>query len=96
MAKPVVFTGTNITMVAPEGADDVQDVRAFRNERFCVTCWQLSPSELAEVLRTGNVWLSVMGNGGMPPCFVGGEEETRGVVADGGDPLPAQEPLHAN
>lgn len=93
MAQPVTFSGTNVTMLAPEGADDVQDVRAFRNDRFCITCWALSESEIQEVLRTGQIWLSVMGNGGMPPCFVGGEDETRSVVADGGDTLPAQNDL---
>lgn len=93
MARPVAFSGTNVIMLAPEDADDVQDVRAFRNDRFCVTCWVLSESELQEVLRTGKIWLSVMGNGGMPPCFVGGEGETRAVVADGGDTLPAQDDL---
>ena len=97
MATPINFAGANVRMLAPEGADDVMDVMAYRNKRFCTTAWALTESELAEVLRTGVVWLSVMGGGGMPPCFVGGEEETRSVTAVGDDVLPAQTELsHAH
>lgn len=78
MAQPVDFIGTNIIMKAPQGREEtVNDVRAFTNEQCCVTCWQLTPDELAEVYRTGKVFLSVHYGGGMPPVFVGGEDAVR-------------------
>lgn len=33
MGQPVDFTGTNVIMKAPHGAENVDDVRAFRNEQ---------------------------------------------------------------
>lgn len=90
MGVPVDFTGTNINMLAPEGADDVEDVRAYRNERCCVTCWMLDEQELDEFYRTGRIYLSVLGNGGMPPVFIGTEKTARELVAHYGATFPAQ------
>lgn len=39
----------------------------------CVSCWKLDADELAEIQRTGVVWLSVMGPT-HPPLFVGGRK----------------------
>lgn len=89
MGQPVDFPGTNITMTAPEGQeDDVQSVRAFRNERCCVTCWMLTEEEWAEVAKTGRIYLSIYGNGGMPPVYIGGESVVREHVGQYGPTFP--------
>lgn len=92
MAQGVDFKGTNIVMRAPEGREDVADIRAFKNDQCCVTCWELDLIERAEVARTGRVFLSVFMSGGMPPVFVGGAEEVRGITVDYGGTFPTQEP----
>ncbi|MBT9370311.1 hypothetical protein [Rhizobium sp. CSW-27] len=88
MGSPQYFEGANAIMHAPEGAENVQDMFIFRNIHTCVSCWQLSPEELAEVNRTGRVYLSVLMSGEQPPVFVGSEEAVRSVVVDFGPVWP--------
>ena len=96
MAQPVDFTGTNVIMKAPRGSEEiVQDVRAFRNEQCCITCWNLTADEIEEVNRTGRIFLSVHYGGGMPPVFVGGEDSVREISADYGGTFPKQEAVDA-
>jgi hypothetical protein len=90
MATPVDFKGTNIAMLAPDGREDIADVKAFTNGRCFVTKWKLTADELAEISRTGCVFVSLFGNG-MQPLFVGGAEEVRGVIVDYGPTFPSQE-----
>ena len=71
MAEPVEFEGQNF--VWKKSGADVDDLPVFR-DAVChenISCWQLNPTEIAEVVRTGKVWLHVWGN--HPPVFVGGE-----------------------
>ena len=82
MGAPVDFPGANLTLQPPPGVESVQPLRVFHNERCLVSCWELSPEELAEVARTGRVFLSVWGP--PYPTFVGGEEAARALVADYG------------
>lgn len=90
MAQPVDFIGTNVVMKAPAGAENVSDVRAFRNEQCCITCWHFTEDELEEIARTGRAFLSVHFGGGMPPVFVGGENAVREISADYGGTFPKQ------
>lgn len=92
MAQPVDFIGTNTIMKAPTGREEtVNDVRAFTNEQYCVTCWHLTDEEVAEVNRTGRIFLSVHYGGGMPPVFVGGEDAVREMTVDYDGTFPKQE-----
>lgn len=91
MATGVDFVGTNITMLPPKGQEDeVGKIDAFRNQRCCVTCWLLSDEEKAEVARTGRVYLSIFGNGGMSPAFVGSESVVRQHIEPYGGSFPEQ------
>ena len=38
-----------------------------------ISCWKLTKEELAEVNKTGRIWLTVAG-GNMPPVLVAGEK----------------------
>jgi hypothetical protein len=90
MAYPVDFTGINVVMKAPKGAEDVLDVGAFRNEQCCVTCWKLTEEELAEVAKSGLVYLTVLFGGGMPPVFLGSGTEVSALVARYGETFPVE------
>lgn len=91
LADAIDFAGTNIVMRAPPGREEtVNDVRAFRNAMCCVTCWQLSDAELAEIARTRRVYLSVFMGGGRPPVYAGGEDEVRAITVDYGGTFPKQ------
>lgn len=84
MADAVNFPGSNIVMSAPVGAENVSDLHAFTNGVCCVSCWHLTADEIAEITKTGQVYVSVFMGGGMPPIFVGSETEVRNIVADYG------------
>lgn len=82
MGHPIDFDGANATLYG--GQENVADMRVFRNGLCCVSCWALSPAEVAEVARTGKVFISVFSGATQPPIFAGGEEQTRGLIADYG------------
>lgn len=84
MAQAVDFQGSNMVLHAPAGSENVSDLRTFTNGMCSVSCWQLSPEEIAEVAKTGRVFLSVFSGRSQPPVFVGGEEEVRALVVDFG------------
>lgn len=84
MAKPISFLGANF--IFPSDGKLLLDQMIFRQP--CgpanVSCWRLTPEELAEINRTGCVFLTVMSGSILYPCFVGSENETHAVVADTG------------
>lgn len=82
MSKSINFEGSNTVMRAPEGAENVQDMHVFRTRHSCVSCWALSPEELAEINQTGRVFLSVLMSGQQPPVYVGSESTCREVMVD--------------
>lgn len=86
MADAVKFRGSNFTFTAPPDRDDVRDLHTFRQHGGpCnVSCWELRPDELDEVIRTGKVFLSVMSGMSFYPAFVGSESVVRSVVVDYG------------
>lgn len=84
MAGAVEFEGQNLILQPPPGAENISPLPIFRNGTCCVSCWQLSPEEMAEVQRTGRVYLSVFWGMTQPPVFVGSEETVRGLIADYG------------
>ena len=85
MATAVEFAGANRVLRAPAGHEEtVSDLHTFNNGNCSVSCWQLSPEEVAEIQRTGRIYLSVWFGQTQPPVFVGGEEEVRSVVVDYG------------
>ena len=88
MGYAVRISGANFTFKAPDGRDDVCDLAVFMNRQQTVSRWQLSPAELSEILRTGAVYVSIIGHG-MPPIFIGSESVVRGHTAEFG-PLPVQ------
>lgn len=59
--KPVHFKEANVVFAADQ--PEYQPLPAFVGgdaNRTVVTCWKLSPEELAEVQRTGMIWLMQM------------------------------------
>ncbi|MDE1914697.1 MAG: hypothetical protein KGJ57_17645 [Sphingomonadales bacterium] len=84
MAEPVTFPGVNFTFKGD--GDAIGDLAVFRqpNGPANVSCWQLTADEIAEVNRTGCIYLTVMSGRMLFPNFVGGERETRAMIADTG------------
>lgn len=84
MASPVQFAGANLRLLPPEGAENVQEMSTFTNGVCVVSCWQLEPDEIAAIVKSGCVWLTVLSGQTAPPVFVGSESAVRGVVVDFG------------
>lgn len=84
MAHPVNFSGANMRLLPPEGSENVQELATFTNGFCSVSCWKLEPDELAEIARTGRIYISIFSGRSQPPVFVGSEDSVRGVVVDFG------------
>jgi hypothetical protein len=82
MGRPRGFPEMNFTFGAPPGREDeVIPLPCLRTPGRIVSCWELSAAELAEVRRTGRVWLSYWTPGAPTPVFVTGHKHE--VVAQG-------------
>lgn len=86
MGQPANWHGANKTLGPPRGKDETQvgSLPVFTNGVQCVSCWELSDEELAEVVRSKRVFLVVMYGQSQPPVYVGTEETARTVCADYG------------
>lgn len=77
MAQPCNFPESNGVLGKPPGmtADECEALcvaHATMDEMpVVISCWKLTVEELAEVNRTGRLWLTVLGNT-MPPVIVAG------------------------
>lgn len=81
MAQPVNFQGANRRLDAPAGREhNVSPLYVFANGMVCVSCWELTPEEIA----TGRVYLSVFFGPTQPPVLIADEDVTRSVIADVG------------
>ena len=71
MAAPIRFPEANLVLGPPQGCEDsVNALTVRRLEGSLVSCWQLTAEELAEIQRTGVIWLSVWGRQTQPPVLV--------------------------
>ena len=82
MAFPIEFPEQNFTWKgypAHNDSPDVEDLPAYHEKATgrTISCWHLNEDELAEVQRTGKVWLNVWG-GPHPPVVVMGEHPFTG------------------
>ena len=78
MAFPSSFDESNACLGKPreDMADDCDALSICRTETVngtpvVVSCWKLTAEELAEVVRTGRVWLTIAGHT-MPPAHIQG------------------------
>ncbi len=76
------FSESNAVLGPPPGMTEasVQSASVFRGRvdiegakdvPCVVTCWKVTAEELAEIQRTGRVWLTILG-ATMPPALVAG------------------------
>lgn len=86
MSIPVKWEKANRLLVAPEGitSEQVQGLSVFTNGSVCVSKWKLSEEALAEVVKTGCIFLSVYSGHTQPPVFLGSEAECHAVAVDYG------------
>lgn len=72
MAKGKPFPEATHVLGAPPGSEeDVYALHVRKLDGRVVSCWKLDPEELLEVLRTGEVWLSLWGHTMVPALVTG-------------------------
>lgn len=78
--RPVPFKESNLNMGAGDNpnTEDLPVAISLNSEMsegrqipFVVSCWKPTPEELAEINRTGEVWISTMGVPPPPVCLMG-------------------------
>lgn len=75
MAVGIAFPEANGMLGPPPGSEaDVYPLPVRRVVGAFVSCWRPSPEEIAEILRTGVIWLSVWGAVSQPPVHVTGHK----------------------
>lgn len=87
MAKPVEFKGFNRNLLKPKGMDDLQcsALPVFANGVNCVSCWELSEEEIAELIKTKRIFISLWSGQSQPPVYVTPiEDDIRTAIADHG------------
>jgi hypothetical protein len=76
MGKPHGFTGVNkiLKYVDQDGADDQLPPLpvAVTDDGQCISCWEFDADELAEIAKTGKVWVSLLSGDSQPPMVVTG------------------------
>lgn len=73
MAHPVCFDGANLMLGPPPGQpDSVERMAVWGANGRLASCWKLSAEELAEIARTGVVWMVAKGPG-HPNAAIAGE-----------------------
>jgi hypothetical protein len=85
MAAAVQFSGANMLLRAPDGAEDVSDLDPFTNGHCSVSCWELSDAEIEEIVRTRRIFISILSDRTQPPVFVAPESIMRGFLVDYGE-----------
>ena len=84
MSIPVAFPGSNAVLGPPPGSENIEPLPIFRNGTCCVSAWELTEEELAEIVKTKRVFLSVFFGNTQPPVYVGSESSVREMCADYG------------
>lgn len=87
MANAIPWHGQNRRLTAPKNIDKdiVQELCIFNNGKVSVSCWQLTASELADIIQNnGKVYLAVVFGPSQPPVYVGSEDSVRELVIDYG------------
>lgn len=74
--QPIEFPEQNKVFKAPEGMDNCSDLPVCEcidfnfNTPVIISKWKLTPEELQKVNETGEIWLSVVGQGMPPVCLM--------------------------
>lgn len=76
MATPTAFEEANITFAKDQKEYIPLPALAFGDEYGqVITCWQMTPEELAQVAKTGKVWLTMLTfNQPLQPVMLHGAE----------------------
>lgn len=69
MATPTGFPECNGVL---NGGDDpaIMNLPVYRNGVFCLSVWELTPEEVAQIVRDGRIALAVFAGTSQPPVYL--------------------------
>ena len=68
--QPVDFQERNRILLAPEGMENCIPLPVYSNGEFSLSVWQFTASEIAEINRTGRMYLAVYFGDTQPPVWL--------------------------
>lgn len=86
MASGFRFAGFNRKLNPPPKSDGVTHLYTYNDGVQNISCWRLSPEELAHVMRTGEVWATTLNGEIAFPIFVSGLPLMESYDQDTGEP----------
>lgn len=85
MGIPVDFKGSTHNFGPPVGREEsVGRLPCFLNGVNVVCAWELSDEEIEDIVKTRQVWVSMMTGMQVFPVYAGSEKTTAAVVIDTG------------
>lgn len=68
---PTSFDESTGVLSAPKGisAKDCGPLSVYQNGALVISCWKMTQSEREEFLKTGRIWLTILGES-MPPAVL--------------------------
>ena len=67
MAEPIQFPQANHVWKAPDGMDECLDLHVMQGHAgglpFSASCWKLTDEEIADIVKTGKIYLIIHGMG---------------------------------
>ena len=68
---PVKMPGANLILNPPDGMEDCEPLEILKHEGGLMSCWEVSPEDLAAIQETGRIYLNVLcAPGSHPPVWV--------------------------
>lgn len=86
MAKGINFYGSNELLHAPKTMPECDSLPVHHGPHEFISCWKLDAEELKEVIRTGEVWVSVASES-HPPIAISGIPRMVSVSPLNGAPI---------
>ena len=73
--NPCSFVGANSVLDTPAGVDPdaVEPLVVYRDGHHVLSCWKVTAAELAEIQKTGRIWLWAQGTT-QPPVAITGHD----------------------
>lgn len=68
--KPIPFKEANLKLGAPKSMPECSELPVYSDARMCISKWSLTQEEIAEIQRTGNLWLIVWSDVTQPPVSI--------------------------
>lgn len=67
--KPIMFPQSNKTLGPPKHMtdDECSSLPVFTDYKLCISCWELSDEDIADLVKTRKIWLWVFSGGNQPP-----------------------------